>query len=49
MSECRSLTNFISNGVTALAVAHWEKVLNRGRLTRQLKAGPARVEDVLPA
>ncbi len=48
MSECRSLTNFISNGVTALAVAHWEKVLNRGRLTRQLNAGPGKVEDVLP-
>ena len=48
MSECRSLTNFISNGVTALAVAHWEKVLNRGRLTRQLDAGPGKVEDVLP-
>lgn len=48
MSECRSLTNFISNGITALAVAHWEKVLNKGRLIRQLDAGPGKVEDVLP-
>jgi aerobic C4-dicarboxylate transport protein len=48
MSECRSLTNFISNGVTALAVARWERVLDHGRLTRQLNTGPGKVEDVLP-
>jgi aerobic C4-dicarboxylate transport protein len=48
MSECRSLTNFISNGVTALAVARWEKVLDQKRLIRQLNAGPGKVEDALP-
>jgi aerobic C4-dicarboxylate transport protein len=48
MSECRSLTNFVSNGIAALAVARWENVLDHGRLTRQLDAGPGKVEDVLP-
>ena len=48
MSECRSLINFISNGVTALAVARWENVLDQKRLIRQLNAGPGKVEDALP-
>ncbi len=45
MSECRSLTNFISNGVVTLAVARWENELDRPKLLRELDAGPAKVED----
>jgi len=32
MSQCRAATNFISNGVVALAVASWEKELNKRKL-----------------
>jgi aerobic C4-dicarboxylate transport protein len=49
MSQCRSLTNFIANGVIALAVARWENELNEAKLHRMLNTGPAKVEDVLPA
>src|SRR5262249_15308131 len=37
MSECRALTNFIGNGVAAIAVARWENDLDKA----QLKAGLA--------
>jgi aerobic C4-dicarboxylate transport protein len=32
MSQCRAATNFVANGVVALAVARWEKELNRRKL-----------------
>jgi aerobic C4-dicarboxylate transport protein len=32
MSQCRAATNFVSNGVVTLAVARWEKELNRRKL-----------------
>jgi aerobic C4-dicarboxylate transport protein len=49
MSQCRSLTNFIANGVITLAVARWENELDQRKLHRMLNDGPARVEDALPA
>ena len=44
MSEARSLTNFIGNGVAAIVVAWWENELDRAALARELSArsGPAR-------
>jgi aerobic C4-dicarboxylate transport protein len=36
MSEARSLTNFIGNGVATIVVARWEGELNRAALTREL-------------
>ena len=32
MSQCRAATNFVANGVVTLAVARWEKELNRRKL-----------------
>ena len=45
MSQCRSLTNFIGNGVITLAVARWENELDQNVLLHALKRGPAKVED----
>ena len=36
MSEARSLTNFVGNGVAAVVVAGWENELDRERLREQL-------------
>ncbi|HKU54613.1 MAG TPA: cation:dicarboxylase symporter family transporter, partial [Rhizomicrobium sp.] len=47
MSECRAITNIIGNGVAALVVARWEKMLDMGRLREELKRGPARAEQSL--
>lgn len=47
MSQCRSLTNFIGNGVATLAVAAWEGELDRDRLHRELLRGPGLAEDEL--
>lgn len=44
MSECRSLTNLVGNGVATITVAAWEKELDREVLARELAAGPARAE-----
>ena len=44
MSQCRSLVNLIGNGVATLVVAAWEKQLDRGKLKRELNAGPAAAE-----
>jgi aerobic C4-dicarboxylate transport protein len=38
MSEARSLTNFIGNGVAAIVVARWENELDRAQLARELTA-----------
>jgi len=46
MSQCRALVNLIGNGVATLVVAAWEKQLDRGRLTRELKRGPLFVEQL---
>lgn len=39
MSEARSLTNFIGNGVATVVVSRWENELDRATLAREL-AGP---------
>ena len=39
MSEARSLTNFIGNGVAAIVVSHWENELDRKKLAQELNAG----------
>ena len=36
MSEARSLTNFIGNGIAAIVVARWENELDSERLTQEL-------------
>jgi aerobic C4-dicarboxylate transport protein len=36
MSEARSLTNFIGNGVATLVVSRWERELDRSALAREL-------------
>jgi aerobic C4-dicarboxylate transport protein len=41
MSEARSITNFIGNGVAAIVVARWENELDRARLTRELSGSRA--------
>ena len=47
MSEARSLTNFVGNGVATVVVAAWEGELNRNQLKAQLcgviAAEPAQV------
>jgi aerobic C4-dicarboxylate transport protein len=49
MSEARSLTNFIGNGVAAIVVARWENELDKTRLVAELSgpmsasAGPSSV------
>jgi aerobic C4-dicarboxylate transport protein len=43
MSECRSLTNFIGNGVATIVVSKWEKELDTATLQKEL-ADPAFVE-----
>ena len=44
MSEARSITNFIGNGVAAIVVARWEGELDTARLHR----GAVRVRSTLP-
>jgi len=41
MSEARSITNFIGNGVATIVVARWENELDMARLTAELNAGSA--------
>jgi aerobic C4-dicarboxylate transport protein len=41
MSEARSLTNFVGNGVAAIVVSRWENELDLDVLRRELDAGPA--------
>jgi aerobic C4-dicarboxylate transport protein len=37
MSEARSITNFIGNGVAAIVVARWENELDTSRLQAELR------------
>jgi aerobic C4-dicarboxylate transport protein len=45
MSECRSITNLIGNGVATVVIAAWEKELDRGKLALAL-AHPIDASDV---
>ncbi|MCP1496454.1 aerobic C4-dicarboxylate transport protein [Pseudomonas migulae] len=36
LMKCRSLTNLIGNAVACLAIAHWEKAIDRERLQQEL-------------
>jgi aerobic C4-dicarboxylate transport protein len=49
MSQCRSITNFIGNGVGALVVARWEGELDRTQLAAALAAGPLPSDQELVA
>ena len=49
MSECRALTNVVGNGVATLVLARWEGTLDRGRLTEELRRGPAPQGEIIPA
>jgi aerobic C4-dicarboxylate transport protein len=53
MSECRTITNLIGNGVGTVAVAAWDDALDRKRMTRILNGETDveadRPEDVLVA
>jgi aerobic C4-dicarboxylate transport protein len=49
MSEARSITNFIGNGVAAIVVARWENELDRDTLRRELAAGAREIEPVSAA
>jgi aerobic C4-dicarboxylate transport protein len=40
MSQCRAVTNFIGNGVVALAVARWENELNKRKLRTEFAFQP---------
>jgi aerobic C4-dicarboxylate transport protein len=46
MSECRTLTNLIGNGVATLAVARWENELDMQMLKAELDRGPALAERI---
>jgi aerobic C4-dicarboxylate transport protein len=41
MSESRSITNFIGNGVAAIVVARWENELDSVKLTQELTGAGA--------
>jgi aerobic C4-dicarboxylate transport protein len=48
MSEARSLTNFVGNGVAAIVVARWENELDRTALTRELSARTSHAREQAP-
>jgi aerobic C4-dicarboxylate transport protein len=45
MSQCRALANLCGNGVATLAIAAWEKQLDRDALQRELFRGPGKIES----
>ena len=47
MSEARSLTNFIGNGVAAIVVSHWENELDRKKLAQELSGTTASTTPLL--
>ena len=49
MSEARSITNFIGNGVAAIVVARWERELDTVRLSQELNGGHVASTAVSPA
>lgn len=50
MSQCRSITNFVGNGIGTLVVARWEGELDTARLARELAQGsPASMDEAVAA
>src|SRR6058998_1660697 len=47
MTEARSLTNFIGNGVAAIVVSHWENELDRKKLAQELSGTAASTTPLL--
>src|SRR5205814_7332519 len=47
MSQARSLTNFIGNGVATIVVSHWEGELNRKKLAQELSGTTASTTPLL--
>src|SRR5262245_24533540 len=45
MSECRTITNLIGNGVGTVAIAGWDGALNRKRMARVLDGETAQEAD----
>ena len=48
MSEARSITNFIGNGVATVVISNWERELDRKKLLDTLK-GPQRMRSGMPS
>jgi len=48
MQRGRGLTNFIGNGVAAIAIASWEKDVDIAELNRRLRLGPDADTSVAP-
>ena len=44
MSEMRTLTNLIGNGIATIVVAQWEGEFDREKANRILNGGPSEVE-----
>jgi Na+/H+-dicarboxylate symporter len=40
MQRGRGLTNYIGNGIAAIAIAAWEREVDIGELNRRLRLGP---------
>lgn len=48
MSECRSLTNLIGNGVATLVISRWEGEVTAGELCKRMAAAPGPLEAPAP-
>jgi aerobic C4-dicarboxylate transport protein len=48
MQRGRGLTNYIGNGIAAIAIAAWEREVDIGELNRRLRLGPDADTAVAP-
>jgi aerobic C4-dicarboxylate transport protein len=48
MQRGRGVTNYIGNGIAAIAIAAWEKEVDMGELNRRLRLGPDADTAVAP-
>jgi aerobic C4-dicarboxylate transport protein len=44
MSQARSLTNFVGNGVATIVISNWERELDHAQLRKELAVGYRPVE-----